>query len=87
MEETFEKKSRYEMDEINWEELLQIGITPELISRVGQMPRLLQGERTGPILITPTIFGYSLEMAVTLILEGATDLRPTMRIEGIRRNG
>ncbi|MBQ0081517.1 MAG: DUF4099 domain-containing protein [Alistipes sp.] len=81
-----ERLRTYTEDEINWDELQAIGISSERLSKMGEMESLLKGRRTRPFLITPTIFGYSIDMEVTLQMEDDTTGRPIMRIEGIHQN-
>lgn len=76
-------KATFNVDDINWDELAEIGIIRDELELEGYLEPLLLGEKTGIITLRLVLLGVDLEMDATLQITGSPD-SPLLEIDGIK---
>ena len=61
-------KTKFNSENVNWEELDAIGISREILDKTGQTQRFLNGEKTNPISLQIILLGCDMEIEACLQL-------------------
>ncbi|WP_291125470.1 DUF4099 domain-containing protein [Dysgonomonas sp. UBA7698] len=63
-------KKKFKIEDINWDEMYALGISPELLTANGAMDTFLEGEITNPLNLDIVLLGNELNIDATLQLTG-----------------
>lgn len=58
----------FEVGDVNWKELAEIGILKDELELCGELNTLLSGEKTNPVLLQLILMGVDVELDATLQL-------------------
>lgn len=83
METRNNKATSFKAEEVNWNELSEIGILKDELEAEGHLDTLLKGEKTGVISLSLVLLGVDVVMDATLQLIRQND-SPLLEIVGIK---
>lgn len=83
METKHSSANSFRVEEINWNELSEIGILRDELEADGHLDTLLKGEKTGVISLSLVLLGVDVVMDATLQLIRQND-SPLLEIVGIK---
>lgn len=83
METRNNKATSFKAEEVNWNELSEIGILKDELEVDGHLDTLLKGEKTGVISLSLVLLGVDVVMDATLQLIRQND-SPLLEIVGIK---
>lgn len=83
METTKNNTTSFHAEEVNWNELSEIGILKDELEADGHLDTLLKGEKTGVISLSLVLLGVDVVMDATLQLIRQND-SPLLEIVGIK---
>ena len=63
-------KKKFKIEDINWDGMYALGISPELLTANGAMDTFLEGEITNPLNLDIVLLGNELNIDATLQLTG-----------------
>lgn len=75
-------KTPFKVEDVNWDELLGIGILKDELEQAGELETLLRGEKTGVVSLSLVLLGVDVVMDATLQLVRKND-SPLLEIIGI----
>ena len=83
MESTNHNATSFSVEEVNWNELSEIGILKDELEADGHLDTLLKGEKTGVISLSLVLLGVDVVMDATLQLVRQND-SPLLEIIGLK---
>lgn len=83
METRNNKSTSFKAEEVNWDELSEIGILKDELEVDGHLDTLLKGEKTGVISLSLVLLGVDVVMDATLQLIRQNN-SPLLEIVGIK---
>lgn len=83
METKKNNTTSFQAEEVNWNELSEIGILKDELEADGHLDTLLKGEKTGVISLSLVLLGVDVVMDATLQLIRQND-SPLLEIVGIK---
>lgn len=83
METKKNNATSFQTEEVNWNELSEIGILKDELEADGHLDTLLKGEKTGVISLSLVLLGVDVVMDATLQLIRQND-SPLLEIVGIK---
>lgn len=75
-------KAPFTVEDVNWDELSEIGIMKDELEQAGELETLLRGEKTGVVSLNLVLLGVDVVMDATLQLVRKND-SPLLEIIGI----
>ena len=75
-------KAPFTVEDVNWDELSEIGIMKDELEQAGELETLLRGEKTGIVSLNLVLLGVDVVMDATLQLVRKND-SPLLEIIGI----
>lgn len=75
-------KAPFTVEDVNWDELSEIGIMKDELEQAGELETLLRGEKTGVVSLSLVLLGVDVVMDATLQLVRKND-SPLLEIIGI----
>lgn len=75
-------KAPFTVEDVNWDELSEIGIMKDELEQAGELETLLRGEKTGVVSLNLVLLGVDVVMDATLQLVCKND-SPLLEIIGI----
>lgn len=79
-------KETYDISQLNWKELNNIGVTREQLIESGDLEPLLQGKETKPLIINILLFDEQRDIEVTLRLYKDRSKRVMLELTGVQGN-